>query len=513
MLASTESLWVDELHSSWSISGTFGQIADRASAGNQTPIYLWSLWLVDATVGRILSSEASLRLLSWTAWMSTLWLVARSSGGSGPVGGIVAATQTTTRNMMQLGLWAASWLVFDRIQLFYASEARVYAIIQLLSVVGWLLVCRIIRSATPTSDSSPIAHSQLGKWLAAWSLLSILIVALHLTAAIAVAAQWLYLCGWIFSNRGHNRSRELTLCLASAAVVAIGCVPWVTQSHDIWERRSAWESFAGDTSWWNTLTLFPLLVFLIPIALGRLADRWLSAGRSTNGPIPSTYLWLIAACGPWLIAWIVTSLGIAPLFHRRFVIASAVPLAICAAQQLHQIQSNWLRRLVGICVLMSLLVSQGTVVIWCSGQWAGWQRAEGWRQATAWLDGRVASADTLWVASGLIEGRGVSIPISEPLDQYLSFPLRGCYQVRDLSGAPVRPHGLVNDWHQWPNQFQLVDSRNHWIVYRGPADALNKILAELPRESANPWIITQSPQAFGRVSVAAVGMTRPSSTP
>ena len=37
----TDSLWIDELHTAWSLDGDFSEIADRAASGNQPPLYFW----------------------------------------------------------------------------------------------------------------------------------------------------------------------------------------------------------------------------------------------------------------------------------------------------------------------------------------------------------------------------------------------------------------------------------------------------------------------------------------
>ena len=41
----TESLWLDELHTGWTVAGTWSDVSDRAAAGNQTPCYFWFIWI------------------------------------------------------------------------------------------------------------------------------------------------------------------------------------------------------------------------------------------------------------------------------------------------------------------------------------------------------------------------------------------------------------------------------------------------------------------------------------
>ena len=94
------------------------------------------------------------------------------------------------------------------------------------------------------------------------------------------------------------------------------------------------------------LELLPLAAYAVPVALARGFDWLLSSRRhlpplATNSPgvagaanqnwLSFRSLWLWATCGPWITAWALTAGGIAPVFHRRFVIVSAVPLILLAA--------------------------------------------------------------------------------------------------------------------------------------------------------------------------------------
>ena len=59
-----ESLWLDELHTSWIVSDSLTEIAPRARIGNQSPVYFYVVRLSLLALGE---RELSLRLPSLLA--------------------------------------------------------------------------------------------------------------------------------------------------------------------------------------------------------------------------------------------------------------------------------------------------------------------------------------------------------------------------------------------------------------------------------------------------------------
>ncbi len=580
---SGESLWVDELHSSWAISDGFAEVAPRARAGNQSPLYLWLLW----GVNRVFSwtpgpAEYRLRALSAVAWAACTWCLARrlagwtqsresSAGESDPAGG-KAARQTCERWMWGLLTSAipVSWILLDRIQLFYATEARVYALVQWLSLLNWLLVARIV-GLQSNSPQGQFAGNWTSGWRSAvsWCGISVLLIYLHSTAALVVGWQWLCVAvaclmhGWRSSagrpltsspsprKRGEVSDGEfaslpawrsvasrLTLrgraCagwLVCAVGVGLAAVPAGLMSRDVWERRDQWQSFAGNAGWENSLSLFPVLALAIPIGIGRLVD-WLgrrrrgadviaevklalrgraSDRRERTQGMSESCLWLLAAAGPWLSVWLATAAGVAPLMHRRFVIASALPLVFLATRQWLKIRQPWLRLSAGVAVVGWLLVSQGSVAVWRQGDLLGWQRIEDWRGAVRFLNGTLEPGDQLWCASGLIEGEGLDVPLADAVNHYLSFPLRGLYQPRTVDGGMVEPQALVNDSRRWLQQWQLAESadvhrRRLWIVARSRPARLTQRLEAIVARSQGRLSIVRPASSFGSIAVAAMDL-------
>lgn len=517
--AAGESLWLDELHTSWTVSGAWSEVAARAKQGNQSPLFFYGLFALAGTLGNLggIPGELLLRLPSMLCWAATLFVCLRiTTPAIGWRSGVNAPP-------LAVGVAVVLWMLLDRIQLFYATEARVYAMVQLVSLLAWCCVARLTACGSPKTASRSILL---------WCLLSVLLINLHLTAVLACG--WQIACGtWVISRR----SPRLRLLWAAAVTVVLMAVAVAWQlSSQVWEHRQQWASFAGDASWSALIGLFPLAAYLGPVAAARGLD-WLCCRRGQRPTHQhqqdvAQWLWWIAVAGPWLSAWGITGLGLAPVFHRRFVIVAAVPLLLVAATQLPRIRLSGLRSLAVFGVAMWLMIGQGTLDNWRAGVWYGWQRSEGWRQASQFLQAQVKPGETVWCCSGLIEAAGAKLPLNESLNRYLSFPLRGLYRVVDADGKPLAPKALIGNGESWRAQLFSADRRNQsglgeeqggaggataenfpgdqliagdqWIVYRGSPESFKRHLESLqqPSEVGQPtsWQIG-SPRSFGLVSL------------
>lgn len=562
--AAGESLWLDELHTSWTVSGAWGEVAARAGQGNQSPLFFYGLFGLARTLGNLggIPSELLLRFPSIVCWGATLFVCLQISrqGRVYPLRiarGMTGWRIDASEPRVAMGLAIVLWLLLDRIQLFYATEARVYAMVQLVSLLGWCCIARLAMCDRPQTVSLSMLL---------WCGLSVLLISLHVTAVLACV--WQIACGtWIVYKR-HPQLRMVWAVAVTIVLLALGVA--LQQSSQVWEHRQQWASFAGDASWIALIGLFPLAAYLVPVAVARGGD-WLCSsvplvkprghrparsgaargplGTPFNEPLDANrpqascfpqWLWWIAAAGPWLSAWCITGLGIAPVFHRRFVIVAAIPLVLVAANQLACIRRPGLRWLAVIGVAVWLTVSQGTLDNWRAGTWYGWQRSEGWRQAALFLQAHVKPNDSVWCCSGLIEASGAKLPLTESLNRYLSFPLRGVYRVLDSRGEPLAPRALIGNGESWRAQLLAASGLKHigfveqqggggesaaesfpdggllagdqWIVYRGSPAGFDRQLQLLQRASEGgpraSWQIG-SPRSFGLVSVVQLRRAGP----
>ena len=510
-IALGESLWLDELHTSWAVSGSWQEIASRAAAGNQTPLYFWITGFLSLTLGQ--QPDWLLRLPSVVAWLLAIVLVAWQ------------IRSKVTGNSSQGWLFAlcvVAWIVLDRLQWFYATEARPYACVQLVSLAGWCCVEAIVLSETRSMRTRAL--------ILVWCFLSVVNVYLHLTAALPVLLQWLVGGGLVL--RRHRRQRRLGPSVApvglarpqmnfaltwsvAAAGVAVALLPILQLAFPVWQRRAQWSAFASDVSLSKAIWMFPFVPVLICVLFGCAADRrWRYKESMTTIATDARWLWWSAMLGPWLLGWTLTVLGVAPIFHSRYVFASALPVFVVGAIELMRCRKGLIRWLTGLAVAVAIVFSQGSVPVWRSGYLVGNLRGEDWRAATRWVSARIEPGEPLLCSSGLIEANSTSAePMRLPLDPafaaYLSFPLRGVYRVVDSAGYEVAVTPLVGEHRQWASQVterlakEPIQDHTVWLVYRGALSRLKTKLAEFQADLRlqDIRLDASEPKRFGNLFV------------
>ena len=126
-----EELWLDELHTSWVVAETPSEIPARAHAGNQSPLYFYLVWCVVQLCGhnpwalRFISLISGIALMAAVAWLVRRWSDSVSSG-----------------------LLAAMLLALSRDCIFFAQEARPYALVQLSAVCHALVFVAVLTRPT-----------------------------------------------------------------------------------------------------------------------------------------------------------------------------------------------------------------------------------------------------------------------------------------------------------------------------------------------------------------------------
>jgi mannosyltransferase len=499
-------LWLDELHSSWVISDGWQDLSQRASLGNQSPLYFWILkfwvWTVGAEPAWLIRLPS---LLAWCSLVATFAVIIWQQ---------VGRVEHQRRMGLAIGLGLLGCLLIDPIQYFFALEARTYGLLQLLNLWAWLAVVALVVSGCfPVVSASRRYRSCL--WLS-WMVVAIGMMRLHLTAGLSVATQ----CAVLLLVLYRRQDRWLGSC--SLILVALAASWMLLENQPLWARRQQWQAFAGDASLgqlfsvlrWDKLLLPVFCCWLVGRMLSKITTARLAASQApeplqrANPNQLRLALWVVAACVPYGVAWLLTLLEIAPLFHYRFVIVGALPVYVVAGCWLMLMSApNSLK-------LLTILI----MLIWNSydsglnaGQWRYWgfQRWEAWRQATTLVSQKLQpETQQVWCFADLIESQGLQLPIDQTLDDYLSFPLRGCYRVRPPgSQAGIDPHGLIADRRQW--EAQLVGQRQRltdaqWIVYRGGAAALER---DLRQAGLANWKRLQPLEEFGKVCVICIQQT------
>ena len=398
-----ESLWVDELHTSWCVQGGFWQVSERAMAGNQSPLYFYLVWGVTRLLGE---SEFTLRLPSLLAGIALpgmTWLLVRRVWINGEVG---KAEREHASHLWPPREWsaclAALLVAIDYVSIFYSTEARPYACLQLMAVVVLLAALNV---RFRPSQSSPL-----------WFILSsATLFYFHYTAALYLAGVLAVLLFLAFQRSETYNWASWLLDLGGIAAI---CTPALQQLYDIASRRGNWGTFIGQPSVAELLTTFPWAT--APAGL-LLLYSW-----RVSPQIPRSLPLLCgAALFPILLAWTLTYLDFVPLFHLRYLVAvlPAMWAAVAIASQIPP--SRTLR-------LISTIAIAGLAIGWylAEGRFRT-DRKEDWRSAVAAANQEHQQHPgwKILVHSGLIETDAIRQPHDDKLREYGLLPVKALYPL------------------------------------------------------------------------------------
>ena len=468
-LALTDSLWLDELHTSWVVSDSLSDIGPRARLGNQQPTYFYLPWLALELFGE---HEWALRLPSYLAGIALIpacYFLARWWTESHVAACTVAA----------LAALDGQWL-------FYAQEARVYALVQLMALVLFALFARVWQQPS-------------ARWRAAHVACAVSLFYLHYTTGLLVLAE---LVAWgIHFARQPNASygwKRFAMDMGAYALLITPALPHVWR---VAERRENWEQFVQQPGWHELLTLFPLTTYLLlPLAVAAIMliicriithftasrphevrrksepenqnvegqcvkGRWPTSGLSATqrDRLLLTVAWLVI---PLLIAYLTTTTDLARLYFSRYLIGSSAAalliVAWCVASQ---------RTIFARSVLVTVVLS---VAVW-SGGWlhpATYSHqlhihgGEQWREAIVAIVHSIPADDRpILINAGFIESEAWSNS-SDPLRRaYCSLPLRGMYR-RGIDPARIVPYSGRETTEEIAQQTALKSGSVVWVLHR-----------------------------------------------
>jgi hypothetical protein len=497
-----DSLWVDELHTAWTIRDGFGQIASRAAIGNQTPWYFWGLWFWTRLVG---DQEIWLRLPSVLA-------VSLASG-------LIAAEACKTSGSRVFGVLAGSLLAVDRNSIYFGSEARVYGLVVLASTILWISVVRLISGEAESANQR--------KWLLGVGICVLSLVLLHITTALTVVG---ILAAVLVLVSGRRKTKlRITLCTVLPMAAALG-ISWPNIAA-VWSRRRRWDAFGATESFedvfamwpWTAWLAVPLTVWVLEWAVGRLlrseqSEQSEQSERSDGRDVVPQARGVLIAWGAvvmiTLVCWTTSRLEIAPIWHRRFVVA-ALPLAAYGGAGVWYAVLSKIRwhglRWIGVAALVLGFASwQGTVSITAREPLNRVRRVENWRSAVTTIHRqRIESAPVL-VAAELIESEwmeGTTTTADEL--EYLLYPVRGPYPLASGTqplanlGTGASLAAIRSTWED-----QRAAPRQLWIIARrrkasmiGFDARLRKLLAA---EGEDPETLRIEMLPFGTVTVIRI---------
>ena len=483
-----ESFWVDELHTAWCTGGSLADVAPRAAIGNQSPLFFWFEWLLMQFGDK---SEYTLRLPSLIA--GTLLPLA-----------LYGLAWRWTRSDL-VALVAAALVVVDPRSIFYATEARPYALVELLAALHAALFLELL--------ASPSIRLRI-----AFVLGGGLLFHLHYTAVLLIAAEVAY---WLLAHCIDAAALRYKFwwLLIDLFYLGVTAAPAAGNIASIAARRENWERFVLQRPASDILLLLPwsALVLFVLVDVDALLVRCPSPQSDSKLRdelrVLFTTVWLLV---PLTLAWLLTATDIARLLAIRYVLVSA-PAAILIASLITRLPPWPHTRLtlglsmVGLAIWSSSIIPQfradGRVIA---------ERREDWRSASQWLNEQLPGTRLpILVRSGLIESdalRGKHDPL---LKDYCLLPVASLYRLQarreDLVPLPSN-----KAWKLAPETLRLVRERGGlWLVNRSNEQASRSVeqgliagleAAEPRRQSKPKWRVVES-RSFGNVQIRKIART------
>ncbi len=472
------SLWLDELHTSWVVSGSWSEIAPRARIGSSSPVYFWLVGIVIQIFG---SSEATLRIVSVLASVLSLPLgyrLARVLGAS-PIASLAVPV-----------LLAIDW---ERVH--FGTDARPYALVELLTLCQMLLFWRAMSSRTLWIHAGSVAAS-------------VLLVSLHYVAGLLLVAEGIFLlCRWKFSLADSSLAKPSWKWLAvDVAVIALGCLPIAANAWQVIADRNSLEYAARYTPPMAIVTIFPVhLYVLLPAAIvllltyGTQNQEADAAGSGLRSPILLCLLWTLL---PTTIAWIAAWQGMAPVFVWRYLVFAALGPALLSALILALLpaaRAQWLS--VAIVVLIFGWFNSPASMPSLE------KHRDNWRSAIAFLNEKIETpASVVYLRSELFESEAWWNAGELTQQEFCQFPLRGLYQAK---GDYVFTLPISTEFELTPRHVAATQAAESvWVVCRSmsgdtaqqAAQTLSRILSQ-QLSTADVQVTVGEIEPFGAIAV------------
>jgi hypothetical protein len=430
LLGCNAPLWVDELHTAWAVRGSWQDVAPRAMMGNQPPVPDALMWIYTRAAG---ISAWSLRLPSLAASTASIgmlfWLALRWTGSASAA--LVAAVALAVEFYSMV---------------LYGSEARAYAMVQLISLAQLMA----FESVLLTGGWRPRLASLLLAWLLFY---------MHYTAALLLAAEgvaWLVLLG-----RSKPMAYRPLPAITDAALFLAGCLPALRHVLQIGARRANWASFIEiptAVELWDMTPHHAVALFVLLLWCGLVVWAGQTQPKSELHS-PPAHITVLALCWllvPMLVAWLLNRFDVVRLFFPRYLVVILPATGVLLALLISSLPNRRLR--IGLACAASLLLASwslgrnyyvdGTVVPLRDEQWPG---------AIALLNERDWQPhEPLLFASGLIEADALRKNEEDAaLREYLCHPLYGAYLLQ-LDPRQVEPLAFDRPGQLTPRQQALV---------------------------------------------------------
>lgn len=490
-------LWLDELHTSWAVSGYFTEVASRAAAGNQSPLYFFVLWPWVALFGQ---SELSLRWISVLSGTLITFAVWR----------IVAILSRSK----WAGIFAAGLVAIDPFFIEYSQEARPYALLQLIGLLQIYFFFNLIVKDFPevekpatvnlkavadhSTNADPVGRSpsetetsKRSRQADRIGLIACALVGfyLHLTAMLLTIAMLL-----IYATRlvwgGEAITRTHSWRFFDFGIVLIGCLPMWPILTAVSGRRANWELFVNDST--QTASIgFQLTGYMVPgLVIAGLLCFCRRPTRSNSDLMVLAMCYLI----PILLAWMALKTGLAALYHHRYFMmgwTGAILMLTVAWGRLMETQTKWIRWVGGISVILVFSLSVGNNDLIKSAIQekklrmpfeSPWNAAV--KQANQQIQAYSSNQQTIvYLFPNLIEDRYLvpdpEIQADLSIQRYCLFPVRGIYSL--ATERAFAKSTLFRPRFSQQDVAELQDAKSVILMIRGNEPIQSDILNEFAK--------------------------------
>jgi len=389
-------------------------------------------------------------------------------------------------------LLAAALVAMDSNAIFFAVEARVYALLQIVSLIHLFLFTELIER-----------QNRLLVWTL-WIASGIALFHLHCTTALIFGAEAVA-CVILLATRRELKTHWFYLLLGGC-MIGLAMLPAAGLLREISQRKDNWAGFITPTRNpfsilgvfpLHTYVLVPLAVIAVLFAVHRLRQRFDAmdiTADTASQPEDSQHDFAshrLIICIAWIavpvtLAWIFTELDVARLFFRRYVIASSSALALLTALLLNQFVRT--KRAGTYAAIAMLVIATFTIspARYARYGWASLSHtSEDWRTAvTAIKEDDPSIAVILY--SGLIEADQWHDSSDELQRVYCEFPLRGLYRLPDEQTIIPLSRSLPVELPTKSTGSLAGDQA--WLIVRAPAEKATKIRRQVHALLGSDWL-------------------------
>lgn len=456
------SLWLDELHTAWTVGGSLSDVLPRSHQGNTSGLYFALCWAVVQATGL---NEVGIRLLSVISGTllipASAWLVWRWTRQSWPA------------------LLTAALVAGDSFCVYFARDARPYALVQLVGVVQLTLFTENVVAQN--------LQKRVGLVLATVVLFYLHYTAILLVLAEVVALLWSKTRRHEFARQEYPeampyRARDFVLDVVLAGVV---CLPELPHLLAVADRRENWSQFVQRQPIQAVFMLFPVgayvvLPFVIATVVAALRRSSPTPDKSTEPKsFPAATLLVSWMFVPPLAAWTSTWLDAARFFFRRYLVVSAVAPAVAAGWLCARFSSRCARIAFTLAALLAGQLDAGVLRTWYATGKLQTSAMEDWRQAVELVrSGDPAGTQPVLVRSGLIESEGLDASTDSQLRNYCLLPVNNIYDLSETHALiPLRNRLSAAEIQTVAKELQQAGGG--WLLFRGSQHAAEQLAARI----------------------------------